>query len=145
MAAFKEHCAIHFWKGDVVVGKSRDETRDGMGQFGRITTISDRPSRKALTGYVKAATKLNEERAKSPPVPGPKTKKPELATPVALSAALKKNHKARATFDSLPPSHRREYIEWIVEAKTDATRDKRIATTTEWLTEGKSRNWKYER
>jgi uncharacterized protein YdeI (YjbR/CyaY-like superfamily) len=63
--------------------------------------------------------------------------------PPALSAALKKNKKAKANFEHMPPSHRREYIEWIAEAKTEPTRDKRIATTLEWLVEGKSRNWQY--
>jgi uncharacterized protein YdeI (YjbR/CyaY-like superfamily) len=145
MAAFKEHCAIHFWKGDAVPGQDRDTPREGMGQFGRITKLSDLPPEKILTGHVKAAVKLSKERAKAAPAAGPKVKKPELEVPAPLVTALKTNRKAQAMFDSLSPSHRREYIEWIVEAKTDATRDKRIATTTEWLTEGKSRNWKYER
>jgi uncharacterized protein YdeI (YjbR/CyaY-like superfamily) len=145
MAGFKEHCAIHFWKGDLVVGHERAAASDGMGQFGRITKLSDLPSKKVLTGYVKRAVKLNEERAKAPKVPKPRQSKPEVETPAPLLAALKKNRKAKVTFDSLSPSHRREYVEWISEAKTDVTRDKRIATTTEWLTEGKSRNWKYER
>jgi uncharacterized protein YdeI (YjbR/CyaY-like superfamily) len=145
MAAFKEHCAIHFWKGDLVLGQSRDTPRESMGQFGRITRVSDLPPKKILTGYVKAAVKLNEERAKSPSSPKPRVKKPELEAPASLLAALRKNRKAKSTFDSLSPSHRREYVQWIIEAKTDATRDKRIATTTEWLGEGKSRNWKYER
>lgn len=145
MAGFNEHCAIHFWKGDLVLGQNRDMPRDGMGQFGRIRTISDLPARKILTGYVKQAVKLNEERAQAPTRAKQKAKKPEIETPAPLLAALKKNRKARAMFDSLSPSHRREYVEWIAEAKTDATRAKRIATTTEWLTDGKSRNWKYER
>ena len=63
----------------------------------------------------------------------------------AFAAALKKNKKAQVVWEGFSPSHRREYIEWIAEAKTDVTRDKRIATTLEWLIEGKSRNWKYEK
>jgi len=145
MAGFKEHCAVHFWKGDLVLGQARDTPRDGMGQFGRIARLSDLPSKKVLAGYVKQAVKLNEQRAKAPKQTKPKKAKPALETPPALLAALKKNRMARTNFDSLSPSHQREYVEWITEAKTDTTRDKRVATATEWLTEGKSRNWKYER
>jgi uncharacterized protein YdeI (YjbR/CyaY-like superfamily) len=145
MAAFKEHCALHFWKGDAVLDQTRDTPRQSMGQFGRLRKLSDLPSKKVMSGYVKKAVKLNEERAESPPVPKPKKKRPALATPASLERALKKNRKAKATFDSMSPSHRREYVEWITEAKTDATRDKRTATTIQWLTEGKPLNWKYGR
>ena len=65
--------------------------------------------------------------------------------PTALRVALDKNRKAKTSFDELSPSHRREYLEWITEARTDATRDKRIATAVEWISEGKPRNWKYEK
>ena len=86
---------------------------------------------------------LNEQEVKV----APKEKKAAapLAVPPALVTALKKNKKAQATFDAFPPSHKKEYIEWITGAKTEATRDKRVATTLEWLTEGKSRNWKYQK
>ena len=59
-------------------------------------------------------------------------------------AAIKKNKKALAAYEKFSPSHRREYIEWIIGAKTDATRDKRVAQAVEWMAEGKSRNWKYQ-
>jgi uncharacterized protein YdeI (YjbR/CyaY-like superfamily) len=87
--------------------------------------------------------KLNEEGVKAPSKPKPKRR--VLETPADLAAALKRSGKARATFEGFSPSHRNEYIEWIEEAKTEATRKKRLATTLEWLAEGKGRNWKYER
>lgn len=141
MASFKEHAAFGFWKGSLVV--DRGKGIDAMGQFGRITKRSDLPSKRVLAGYVKKAAALNEQGVKVPRAvkrraPGPVT------PPPALTAALKKNRKAQAGFEALSPSHKREYIEWITEAKTDETRARRLAQAIEWMAEGKSRNWKYE-
>ena len=145
MAAFKAHCAFLFWKGSQVVGDSAHRSDKAMGQFGRITKISDLPSKTVLTGYIRKAMVMHEELAKSPPRPKPKTKKPAIPMPAPFKAALAKSKKASAAFDKLSPSHRREYLEWITEAKTEATRDRRIATSMEWIAEGKSRMWKYTR
>ena len=142
MSAFKEHCAFGFWKHSLVVGKGSPDGKDGMGQFGKITAISDLPSKKILLGYVKEAMKLNDEGVKSPARTKPKTPR-EVIVPDDLIIALQKNKKAQATFEKFPPSHKREYIEWITEAKTEATRTRRLETTIEWLAEGKPRNWKY--
>jgi uncharacterized protein YdeI (YjbR/CyaY-like superfamily) len=74
----------------------------------------------------------------------PKARVPGAVTvPADLAAALRRNRKARASFEAFSPSHRREYIEWITEAKREETREKRLATTIEWLEEGKPRHWKY--
>lgn len=140
MAAFKAHVAFGFWKGSLIF--ESDKEKEAMGQFGRITSLDDLPADRTIVALVKKAAKLNASGAKVPrPVKHPK---PPLPTPPDLTAALKKNAKARATFDAFPPSHKREYVEWIVDAKTVATRAKRLATTLEWLAEGKSRNWKYQ-
>jgi uncharacterized protein YdeI (YjbR/CyaY-like superfamily) len=137
MAAFKEHCAFGFWKGSLIVPGSRD----AMGQFGRITSVKDLPSDSVIVGYVKKAAELNESGVK---VARPaKHAKKEIPIPKDLAAALKKNAKARATFEGFRPSHQREYLEWITEAKTDETRNKRLATAIEWMAEGKPRMWKY--
>lgn len=143
MAAFKAHCAFLFWKGAQIVGQSADRSDEAMGQFGRLTKVSDLPTKKALTGYIEKAMALHEEIAKSPLQPKAKAKKPPIPMPAPFQAALAKSRKASAAFEKLSPSHRREYLEWITEAKTDATRDKRIATSIEWISEGKSRMWKY--
>jgi len=140
MAAFKAHVAFGFWKGTLVFESAKE--KEAMGQFGRIASLDDLPADRIIVALVKKAAKLNASGAK---VPRPlKHPKPPLATPPDLAAALKKNAKARATFEAFSPSHKREYVEWIVDAKTDATRAKRLATTLEWLAEGKSRNWKYQ-
>jgi len=120
-------------------------SKDAMGTFGRITSIEDLPPRKKLVAYVKRAAKMIDEgtRTKSL-VRQPKVAKPALEVPEAFVLAFKKNKAAMKTFDSMSPSCRREYIEWIADAKRDETRDKRIATALEWIAEGKSRNWKYE-
>lgn len=112
-----------------------------MGAFGRITKVSDLPSGKVIAGYIKKAMKLNEDGVKAPP--NKAKPKVELKTPSYFMDALKKNKKAQAAFENFSSSHKREYIEWIVEAKTDETRQKRIETAVEWIAEGKSRNWKY--
>jgi uncharacterized protein YdeI (YjbR/CyaY-like superfamily) len=143
MAAFKEHCAFGFWKGELIVPKGGGEAETGMGHFGKITRLSDLPSKKVLTGYIKEAMRLNDEGVKSPSRSKPKAPKPQLAIPDDLARALSANDAARATFDKFSPSHRREYIEWITEAKTQATRTKRLETAVEWMAEGKPRNWKY--
>jgi len=142
MAGFKQHVTFGFWKSKLIVNTDGLPVDEAMGQFGRITKLSDLPPKRELVGYVKRAMQLNVDGVTVKRVAKPK--KP-IAMPAALRAALMKAPKARATFDALPPSHQREYLEWVTEAKTDATRDKRIATTIEWLTEGKSRNWKYAR
>jgi uncharacterized protein YdeI (YjbR/CyaY-like superfamily) len=141
-AAFKQHCAFSLWKGSLIVDKDGSRVDDAMGHLGRITKLSDLPSKKVLTGYIKEAMRLNEEGVKAPQMQRSKEKKP-VVVPEILQKALGKNTKARATFEKFSPSHQREYCEWIDEAKTDATREKRLATTLEWLAEGKSRNWKY--
>src|SRR4051812_14802244 len=108
MAAFKEHCAFGFWKGALVVGKGDGEAEKGMGQFGRIAGLSDLPTKKVLTGYIKEAMRLNDEGVKSPSRSKPKPKTPrEVVVPDDLARALKANKKAGATFEGFSPSHRR--------------------------------------
>jgi uncharacterized protein YdeI (YjbR/CyaY-like superfamily) len=142
MAAFKEHCAFGFWKSSLVLGEGNDSA-EAMGQFGRLSRLSDLPSKKVLTGYIKKAMELNEAGVKSPTRSKPKAPKAELVVPDDLAAALGKNAAARATFEKFSPSNKREYVDWITEAKTQATRTRRLETAVEWMAEGKPRNWKY--
>jgi uncharacterized protein YdeI (YjbR/CyaY-like superfamily) len=139
IASFKEHCAFGFWKANLVLGD--DFERDSAGHFGRITSLDDLPADKVIVGYVKKAAKLNDDGIKSARVR--KAPRKTLPMPADLAGVLKKHAAARKTFANFSPSHKREYIEWITEAKTDATRQKRLATTIAWLEEGKVRNWKY--
>ena len=139
MAAFEAHCTFGFWKASLLEGLTKNE--DAMGQFGCIRSLADLPSEKTLLDLVRQAARLNDEGVKVKRAPKPP--KAPVTVPASLAAALKKNRKAQAAFDAFSPSHRREYVEWIAEAKQDATRDKRIATALQWLAEGKSRNWKY--
>jgi uncharacterized protein YdeI (YjbR/CyaY-like superfamily) len=143
MASFKQHCAFGFWKASLVLGGSAKEA-DAMGQFGRLTKVSDLPPKKTLVSYVKKAMELNDQGIKVEKK-APRRTTVETAPPADLAAALKKNRKANALFNALPPSHKREYIEWITEAKGAETRARRLAQSLEWIAEGKSRNWKYER
>jgi uncharacterized protein YdeI (YjbR/CyaY-like superfamily) len=144
MASFKEHCAFGFWKGALILEPGDGEVERAMGQFGRLTKLADLPTKKVLTGYIKQAMKLNDDGVKSPSRMKPKDKAPRpVVVPDDLSKALRANSAAQATFEKFSPSHKREYIEWITEAKTDATRNRRIEQAIEWMAEGKPRNWKY--
>lgn len=144
MAAFKEHAAFGFWKESLLEQDAFPAQKTAMGSFGGITSVKDLPPDKVIIGLIHQAMELNEKGIKvTKPRPSPTAKK-ELPVPNDLAAALKKNKRAQAQFDNFSPSHRKEYIAWINEAKTAPTRNKRLATTLEWLAEGKSRNWKYE-
>lgn len=174
MAAFKQHVAFGFWKHELVVGPdgatanakrvnksgaaknasrdagkadaapvSKGKSGNGMGEFGKVRTIADLPARAKLLAYVRKAVKLNEEGVQAPRLV--RKPKPPAKVPDDLAAALRRNKTAATNFAAMSPSHQREYIEWIVEAKRPETREKRLATTIEWVGEGKSRNWKYER
>ncbi len=153
MAAFKEHCAFRFWKGDLIMGGKGAGATPAMGHFGRITKVGDLPSKKVLAGYVKRAMALNDEGVKPHWLEArnakraAKARKPArpLVVPADLSAALKKSAKARAAFAKFPPSHRREYVEWITGAKREETRARRLATAVAWIAEGKAANWRYEK
>ena len=142
MAGFKEHVTLGFSKSKLLLDANGKPADEAWGQFGRLAAIADLPAKRDLVGYVKKAMKLNEDGVQVERVVKPKKAIP---MPAVLKSALAKSAKAKAYFATLPPGHQREYLEWITEAKTDATRDKRIATTIAWLTEGKRRNWKYER
>ena len=145
MAAFKQHVSWGFWKGRLMADPLGIIPPAGETSMGgaRIADVKELPSEKNMVAYVREAIRLNEEGVK--PRRPARTPKAEAEVPVDLAAALKKSPAAKNAFEAFSPSHRREYIEWITEAKQDATRQKRLATTLEWLSEGKSRNWKYER
>lgn len=145
MAAFKQHCVFGFWKAalmndPVLIENPKSEV--SMGHLGRITSIKDLPDDKKIIGWIKEAMLLNEQGVKLPS----KTKatdKKEIVVAGYFLKALGKNKKALQTFENYAYSHKKEYVEWITSAKTEDTRNKRMATAIEWLAEGKSRNWKY--
>jgi hypothetical protein len=143
MAAFKAHATFGFWKGSLLAEQLPTVDENAMGQFGRIRSIDDLPTKQTLIRIVKAAARLNDHGVRVPRAP--RTTDAAARPPADLKAALAKNAQAAATFKHFSPSHRREYIEWIVEAKQPATRERRLATTIAWLAEGKPRNWKYQK
>jgi uncharacterized protein YdeI (YjbR/CyaY-like superfamily) len=139
MAAFKAHASFGFWRGGDVVG---DAAREGaMGQFGRLTALADLPPPETLAALIRAAA---DKAAQGPAPRAAKALKPELPVPEELRAALEAEPKAAATFDAFPPGCRREYVEWVSDAKRPETRAKRVAQAVEWMAQGKRRNWKYE-
>ena len=142
MAAFKQHCSFGFWLSKEVTGGS-DE--DGMGQFGKLASLKDLPPDRQLSAHLKKAMALNEAGVKKARPKAAAKPAPTLPDDLAALLAQKKHAAARKAWESFPPGAQREYVDWITEAKTDATRQKRLATTLEWLAEGKRRNWKYEK
>ena len=146
MAAFKQHCAFTFWKGDLlsdphqVLDKDRTES---MGQLGRLTMVEDLPADEILIALIKEAMQLNDEGVKLPQRPK-STEKKELEIPDWFTDALKANSKALETWEKFSYSHKKEYLEWVTEAKREETRAERMKKTLDLLTEGKSRNWKYK-
>ncbi len=140
MAAFKNHCAFGFWKAELILDGDEPARRDAMGQFGRITNLSALPNEQMLIGYVRKAAKLNDAGIKNP---GRSKGRKPLEMPDYFAAALQKNPKAKKTFENFNPTNRREYIEWVTEAKRDETRERRLEMSMLWLSQGKPRNWKY--
>jgi uncharacterized protein YdeI (YjbR/CyaY-like superfamily) len=141
MAAFQAHCAFGLWKGRLIFGSTQKEN-EAMGHFGRLTTLADLPKDEILIGYLRKAMALNEAGVKLPKPAKPAVRK-DLVVPEFFQAALRKNKKAAAAFEKFSYSHRKEYVEWVSEAKRDETREKRLATTLQWLAEGRPRHWKY--
>jgi uncharacterized protein YdeI (YjbR/CyaY-like superfamily) len=147
MAAFKQHCAISFWKAALMKDSKLIEnarSEEAMGHLGKIISLKDLPSDKILTSYIKEAMKLNEEGIKLPSRPVATVKK-ELEVPGYFLNALQKNKKALKVFEAFAYSNKKEYLQWITEAKTEDTRIKRMTTAIEWIAEGKGRNWKYQK
>jgi uncharacterized protein YdeI (YjbR/CyaY-like superfamily) len=139
-SAFKGHAALNFWRGQEI-GDGQAKA-GAMGQFGRLKSADDLPSRAELDALIREAAAL----ANTAPAPR-KTKhapKPPPEMHPDFAAALAKSPKAKATLEAFPPSAQRDYFEWIAEAKQDSTRQKRIATAVQWLSEGKRRHWKYQ-
>lgn len=145
MASFKQHCAFSFWKAPLMKDKTlvrNDESESAMGHYGKITSLKNLPSDKKIIAHIKDAMMLNEVGIK----PSPKkviAAKKEAVIPDFFLKQLKKNKNAFTTFENFSPSHKREYVEWITEAKTEGTKNRRMETAIEWMSEGKPRNWKY--
>ncbi|MEO6189540.1 MAG: YdeI/OmpD-associated family protein [Saprospiraceae bacterium] len=146
MASFTQHCAINFWlsnqmedpDGILLIGKDRPS----MGHLGRITSIKDLPNERTLIKYIHQAMKLSDQGIKLERKP---TIKKELIIPEYFIKALSKNKSAKTNFEAFPYSHKKEYVEWIVDAKTEPTRERRITQAIELIAQGKGRNWKYEK
>jgi uncharacterized protein YdeI (YjbR/CyaY-like superfamily) len=150
MSAFKEHCTFGFWGAEIgAVLREAQALRPGaMGSLGRITSLKDLPSDKLMLGWIrKAATFVDSGQYTSPIAARHKVvKSPKAATemPAEFASALQRSKEAAAAFAAFSPSCKREYIDWIADAKRVETRDKRIATAVEWIAEGKQRNWKHQ-
>lgn len=142
MAAFKQHCSFGFWLSKEVTGGSDEE---GMGQFGKLATLKDLPPDRQLAAHLKKAMALNEAGVKKARPKAAAKPAPALPNDLSVLLAKRQHAAARQAWASFPPGAQREYVDWIAEAKTDATRQKRLATTLEWLAEGKRRHWKYEK
>jgi uncharacterized protein YdeI (YjbR/CyaY-like superfamily) len=147
MAAFKAHCSLGLW-GPEIASLLREEgaaSGEAMGTFGKIHSLEDLPATKDLLRYVRQAAKQVDDGVRVKNYVRPRVAKAEQPVPEALQRALAKNKLAAERFAAMTPGCRREYSTWIHEAKREETRERRVATALKWISEGKSRNWRYER
>lgn len=150
MSAFKEHCSFGFWGEEIgaVVREAKALKEGGMGSLGRIVTLEDLPADKQMLALIRQAAEFVDKGQYTSPIAARhkviKAPKKESEAPREFATALQKNKKAMAVFTAFSPSCKREYVEWITDAKREETRDKRISTAIEWIAEGKQRNWKYQ-
>ncbi|MFZ0686091.1 MAG: YdeI/OmpD-associated family protein [Terriglobales bacterium] len=150
MSAFKSHCSFGFWGEEIgaVLRDAKALRGDGMGSLGRITSVDDLPSDELMLRWIRQAADFVESGHYTSPIAARrsvvKAPKPPVRVPAEFTSALRRSKKAAAAFAAFSPSCKREYVEWISEAKRPETRDKRIATAIEWISEGKQRNWKYQ-
>jgi uncharacterized protein YdeI (YjbR/CyaY-like superfamily) len=145
LASFKQHCGLNLWKASLMhdpqqVMKLSDES---AGQFGRITNIADLPPKDVLIDFIQQGVKLNEAGVKAR-ANKTTSEKTELITPDYFVAILDQHPQAKSTFDNFSASQKKEYVNWFEEAKTEATREKRLTEGIAWIIEGKTRNWKYK-
>ncbi|MEO6149239.1 MAG: DUF1801 domain-containing protein [Mucilaginibacter sp.] len=146
LAAFKQHCSFGFWSAALLKDTHKILNTDivAAGNLGKLTTLADLPPDDILIQYIQEAFALNEKGEKTPIRKHNTEKKPELVTPDYFLKALSEDINAMTNFEKFSPSQKKEYVEWITEAKTDATRYKRMETALEWIGEGKTRHWKYK-
>jgi uncharacterized protein YdeI (YjbR/CyaY-like superfamily) len=143
MAAFKQHCSFGFWQDQQL--RELPGLAEILEAAGRTTTVDDLPSRSAFTKVVRQAVALRAATAEAPkPKAKPKPAKPPIAMHPEFARALAASKRVKAAFAAFPPGAQREYLEWIADAKQDATRARRIDQAVEWIADGKRRNWKYE-
>jgi uncharacterized protein YdeI (YjbR/CyaY-like superfamily) len=150
MSAFKEHCSFGFWGVEIgaVLNEARVLQEGAMGSLGRITSVKDLPSDKQMLGWIRQAVGFITSGNYTSPIAARqkvvKAPKSAVEAPTEFTVALKKNKKAATVFAAFSASCKREYVEWIADAKRLETREKRIGTAIEWIAEGKQRNWKYQ-
>jgi uncharacterized protein YdeI (YjbR/CyaY-like superfamily) len=150
ISAFKEHCSFGFWGEEIgaVLREADALQADGMGSLGRITSLASLPSDKQMLGWIRQAAGFIDRGEYTSPIAARhkvvKASKPGPEIPPEFALALEKDKQAAHVFASFSPSCKREYLEWIAEAKRPETRAKRIASAVEWISKGKQRNWKYQ-
>jgi uncharacterized protein YdeI (YjbR/CyaY-like superfamily) len=146
MAAFKQHCAFGFWKATLMEDphKILNQEPDTAGSFGRITSLEDLPADEILIQYIQHALSLNVEGVKAPARPKTQVDKGPMVIPPYFAELLSTNELLNTQFEKFSPSQKKEYVSWFEEAKTEATRAKRVDTAVEWISEGKTRMWKYK-
>ena len=144
LGTFKAHATFGFWHRDMekILAQAGLHTDDAAGLLGRLTSLNDLPNDRTMLRFIKAAVALQDS---GKPARAVRKSKPELPVPPLLADALRQNRRAAAAWEKFPPGAKRDYIEWITEAKRDETREQRLLTTIEWVGEGKRRNWKYEK
>jgi hypothetical protein len=152
MAAFKQHCRFGFWGKEIgaVLSAAKVSVKNSADSLGKITSVDNLPADKQMIDWVRQAAALIDSGNHTSPIAArrqaakSRPKKPAVKMSAEFAAAMKKSKKTAAAFAKFSPSAKREYLEWIAEAKRPETRTQRIATAIQWIAEGKQRNWKYQ-
>jgi len=144
-AAYRSHCAFSFWKSALMSDprlKASIDLPASKRFMGKLRSLADLPVDAELTAWIREAMLLNEQGAKVAPRKTSAAPKIVVAPP-AFVERLAASPSVKAMFESKSASFQKEYNVWIAEAKTEATRDKRINEALAWIAEGKGRFWKY--
>jgi hypothetical protein len=149
-AASPGHASFTFYKQQLM---SDPRLRDNLNLpaikrfMGRLTSLSDLPDDATLAAMLQEAADLNARGVRLPdraPKTPPVIDMPS-AVATAVATALAANPAAQAVWDAKSAAWRKDYLVWITAAKTDPTRDARIAEALDWIADGKARFWKYQK
>ncbi len=141
MGTFKAHCKFWIWNWPTISKSKTQKTKDAMKGLLHIYKVSDLPNVKLIQSLLKESLELRQPGAK-PIKRKPLKKKPPVKTPSDLMLALKANPKALRNFQAFSESVKRHYVDWILEAKTEDTRERRIEKSIDAIAMGKTQHWK---
>jgi len=136
---FKDHVKLVFFKGSAMKDtyKLFNQGKENEGNRSINFSSADKIDDKKIIEYLKEAAEINRK--------GIKLVKKEIKVvmPAILVKALNKDKASKTYFESLAPSHRRDYADYISQAKQEETQLRRLDKVMEMLTDKRTLNDKY--